>query len=99
MSPTSAPHRVPAEISEAAYNIAKAWGCTCTPRVTGFEQDPQRNVLHITARHARGCRYDPAKVFQPPEEIDDEAIAESAARMKKLRQRNTRKYSNKRGTP
>ena len=91
-------HRVPHEIAETAYNIAKAWGCVCTPRVTSYVQDPKRNVLHITARHAPGCGYDPGRFFRPEEEIDDEAIAESAARMKKLRARNTRKYSTKKGT-
>lgn len=91
-------YRVPAEIRETAYNIAKVWGCTCTPQVTFYEQDPKRNVLRITARHARGCQYDPSKVFRPPEEVDEQALAESAARMKKLRARNTRKYSKKKGT-
>lgn len=90
--------QVPAEISEIAYNIAKAWGCVCTPRVTSFDQDPDRNVLRITARHAPGCGYDPAKFFRPPEVVDTDAIAESAKRMKRLRARNTRKYATKKGT-
>lgn len=90
-------YRVPPEIRETAYNIAKAWGCTCTPQVTAYTQDPKRNLLRITARHARGCRYDPDKVFRPAEKIDEAALAESAARMKKLRARNTRKYSQKKG--
>lgn len=90
-------YKVPAEIRETAYRIAKVWDCTCTPQVTDFTQDAKRNVLHITARHARGCRYDPGRAFRPPEEIDDDAIAESAKRMKKLRARNTRKYSQKKG--
>lgn len=87
---------VPPEISEIAYRIAKDWGCVCSARVTGFEQDPNRNLLRIKVRHALGCNYDPEQFFRPAPEIDDEAIAESAKQMKKLRQRTTRKY-NKRG--
>lgn len=86
---------VPPEISEIAYRIAKDWGCVCSARVTGFEQDPNRNLLRIKVKHSLGCNYDPEQFFRPPPDIDDEAIAESAKRMKKLRQRNARKYANK----
>lgn len=90
--------RVPPEISETAYNIAKVWGCVCTPVVTSFDQDPKRNRLIIKARHAAGCNYNPMRFFRPPEEIDEAAISESAERAKKARQRANRKYPNRRTT-
>jgi hypothetical protein len=88
---------VPAEISEAAYNIAKAWGCRCVPEVTFYEQDPKRNVLRIVARHARNCNYDPSRVFRP-DVLDDETIERGAVLAKKRRERANRKYPNKGAT-
>lgn len=86
----------PGEVRDEAYRIAKVWGCVCRPTVTSWEQDAKGNVLRVSLRHLPGCNYDPGRYFRPAPPIDDEAIAESAKQMKKLRQRTTRKY-NKRG--
>lgn len=85
----------PDDVRDEAYRIAKVWGCLCRPTITHWDQDPVGNVLHVRLRHQTGCGYDPIKFFKPPPEIDDDAIAESAAVMKKLRQRNNRKYTTK----
>lgn len=85
--------RPPDEVRDLLYRIAKDWGCVCVPRITGWRQDAQRNELIAQLDHQPGCHYNPKRFFEPPPEIDEEALAERAAQMKKLRSRTARKYS------
>lgn len=87
----------PDDVVDSVLRIAKVWGCVCRPTITQWQQDTMSNVLTAKLHHSKGCHYRPASFFEPEVPIDTEAIAESAARMRKLRQRTVRKYAKRKG--
>lgn len=78
----------PEEYDKAVLTV-KAFGCTCRPTVTRWHVEGFR--LTIVLKHSPTCRYDPAKVFEPDQEFDQEAHDKRAKALKKRRQKAARK--------
>lgn len=76
------------EEEDEAIRIAKVFGCKCAPFLVNTEV--RGSTRYTTLRHTKNCHYDPAKVFAPQAEVDQEAIDAGAKLQKKARARVTR---------
>lgn len=58
------------EIRDQAIRAVQSFGCTCTPKVK--RQWREGDLLRVSLRHGKFCRYDPASIFNPPDDTPDE---------------------------